>query len=321
MTRTFRSSRPIRALFLLAVATIGRPGQLWAQSVERAIYVSVLDQGGAPVSNLTAGDVVVREGGVPRAVLRVSAATDSLQIAVMVDTSQAIEPYLSAVQSALRSFSREIQDRHERALFALDERPTLIADYSRDPARLDAGIGSLRARTGGGASVPDAIAEVSRGLRRRGATRPVIVVITAEGSEPSEGDRQAELNDLRETDATVHVFVLGTVGASLVDETPREYENTSSQGVRASGERREELMTVMTLGARLQRLAAELNNQYLVVYAQPRSASPPDAVDVNVTRSWLTVHASLAPRKPGTTCRIVETNTSRDQAFFGYQCR
>jgi hypothetical protein len=203
----------------------------------------------------------------------------------------------------------------------LGERPTLIADYSRDPAHLEAGIGRLRARTVSGASVLDAIAEVARGLRQREATRPVIVVITAEGSELSEGDHQAVVNVLRETETTFHAFVLGTAGASLVGETPWERENTSSQGVRVSGRRREEVMTGMTLGARLQRLAAELNNQYLVIYAQPRSVIPPDAVDVKVTGSGLTVHASLAPRKPGTTCRIVETNTSRDQVFFGYQCR
>src|ERR1700681_4043213 len=113
----------------LALGIVARPSPGWAQAEERAIYVSVLDQGGAPVSGLVTGDFIVREGGVERQVLRVSTATDSLQIAVLVDTGQAMEPYVSEVRSALKSFSREIQDRHERALFALGERPTCVADY------------------------------------------------------------------------------------------------------------------------------------------------------------------------------------------------
>src|SRR5580700_637760 len=120
---------------VIALAMVVQPSAGWAQPGERAIYVSVLDQGGTPVPGLATGDFIVREGGVAREVLRVSTATDPLQIAVLVDTSPAIEPYVSEVRSALKSFSREIQDRHERALFALGERPTCVADYSRDPAR------------------------------------------------------------------------------------------------------------------------------------------------------------------------------------------
>jgi hypothetical protein len=275
----------------LAVAMIVRPGPGWAQTEERAVYVSVLDQDGSPVSDLAASDFIVREGGVERDVLRVSTATDPLQIAVLVDTSQAIEPYVSEIRSALKSFSREIQDRHERALFAFAERPVLVADYSRDPARLEAGIGRLFGRTGGGASVVDAIIEVSRGLRQRGATRQAIVVITTEDHQLSDRDRQSMLENLRETNATLHSFLLGKPGTS------------------------------MTLRRRLQGLAADLNNQYLVAYAQPRTGMSPDALDVSVRRAGLTVRAEVATQKRGATCWIVETNTSRAGEFFGYQCR
>jgi hypothetical protein len=221
-----------------------------------------------------------------------------LQIAVLVDTGQAIEPYLSEVRSALRSFSREIQDRHERALFALGEHPTCVADYSRDPIRLEEGIGRLFGRSGGGASVADAIIEVSRGLRQRAATRPVVVLITAEGPDLRERDHQSVLDHSRETSGTLHTFFLDRAGAL-----------PGNAGAS------------MALDRRLQQLAAELNNQYLVIYAQPGTALGSDPVDVTVKRSGLTVRTPFAPQKPHATCGIVETNTSRDQAFFGYQCR
>ena len=214
-----------------------------------------------------------------RQILRVSTATDPLQLAVLVDTGQAMEPYVSEVRSALRSFSREIQDRHERALFALGERPTCVTDYSRDPIRLEAGIGRLFGRTGGGASVADALIEVSRGLRLRGATRPAIVLITAESPDFGERDHQTVLDHLRETNATLHTFLLDKAGAFL-----------------------DEAGASMELDRRLQRLAAELNNQYLVIYAQPGTTLGSDPVDVNVKRSGLTVRTSFAPQKPGATC-------------------
>jgi hypothetical protein len=282
----------------LALAMVVRPGSGWAQPGERAVYVSVLDQGGMPVSGLATGDFIVREGGTDRDVLRVSTATDPMQIAVLVDTGQAMEPYVSEVRSALRSFSREIQDRHVRALFAFGDRPAIVSDYSRDPIRLEKGIARLFERTGDGASVADAIIEVSRGLRQRAATRPVVVLITAEGPDLGERDHQSVLDHLRETSATLHTFFLDRAGAL-----------PGNAGAS------------MALDRRLQQLAAELNNQYLVIYAQPGTALGSDPVDVTVKRSGLTVRTPFAPRKPRATCGIVETNTSRDQAFFGYQCR
>lgn len=200
----------------LTLAMVARPSSGWTAAEERAVRVSGLDQGG----------------------------TDPLQIALLVDTSQAIEPYASEVRSALISFSREIADRHQRALFALAERPTLVSDYSSDPARLEEGIGRLFGRTGGGASVADAIIEVSRGLRQRKAARPVVVLIAAEDPDLSDRDHQAVLDGLRETGATLHTFFLGNAGAS------------------------------MTLWRRLQALAAELDNQYLVIDAQPPTVVP-----------------------------------------------
>jgi hypothetical protein len=258
----------------LALAIVARPTSAWTEPEERAVHVSVLDQGGTPVSGLGTRDFVVREAGVEREVVRVSAATDPLEIALLVDTSQAIEPCLGEVRSALKSFSREIADRHRRALFALGEHPTRLTDYSTDPARLEEGIGRLFGRPGDGASVANAIIEVSRGMRQREAARPVVVLIAAEDPDLGDRDHQAVIDDLRETNATLHTFVLGKAGAS------------------------------MTLERRLQSLAAELDNQYLVIYVRPRTVVRSGTFDVGVKRSGLTV------RTP-----------SRDHALSGYQCR
>src|SRR3989442_5750291 len=170
-----------RVSMAILVIAIIHPGLASAQTEERIIYASVVDQAGAPVTALTASDFIVREEGVQREILRVAPAADALWIAVLIDTSQAMEPYVSDLRRALRGFINRMAGEHELALVAFGERPTVLVDYTRDPGRLEAGIDRVFAQSGSGAYLLDAIVEVSRGLLEREGTRLAIVVITAEG--------------------------------------------------------------------------------------------------------------------------------------------
>ena len=51
--------------------------------------MSVVDKKGVPVTDVTPDDLVVREDGVAREILRVEPATDPMQVALLVDNSQA----------------------------------------------------------------------------------------------------------------------------------------------------------------------------------------------------------------------------------------
>ena len=131
-------------------------------------------------------EFIVREDDAAREVLRVSAATEPLQIAVLVDTSQAIEEHLLDLRTALRAFFKQMGGKHDIALIGLGERPTVLSDYTRDVARLEKSIGSVFARSGSGTYILDAIVEATNGMRRRKAARPHIIVYGARGPEFSE---------------------------------------------------------------------------------------------------------------------------------------
>jgi hypothetical protein len=60
-----------------------------AAAADREIVISVLDQRKLPVEDLSPPDVVVREDGVAREVLRVRKATTPLTIALLLDDSAA----------------------------------------------------------------------------------------------------------------------------------------------------------------------------------------------------------------------------------------
>jgi Ca-activated chloride channel homolog len=267
-------------LLVLALSVGGWDSPAWAQAEERSVYASVLNEAGAPVATLTAPDFIVRENGIRREVLGVSPASDPLRIAVLVDTSQAVRPYIQDLRAGLQSFLREMQGRHEIALFEFGERPTLLVNYTTDLTRLDDAVGRLFARSGSGAYVLDAIVEVSRGLRAREGARPVMVVITAEGPEFSERYHQTVLDELRGSGATLHSFVFNRRGASSLNDAAREREITLAKGTSMTGGRREDLLSSMALPERLQQLATELKNQYRVVYARPEALIRPDTIEV-----------------------------------------
>ena len=75
---------------ITAVAGVGSASMAVAQepatarsAKEQAIYASVLNKQGEPVTTLNASDFVVREGGVEREVTGVSGASEPIRIAVL----------------------------------------------------------------------------------------------------------------------------------------------------------------------------------------------------------------------------------------------
>ena len=287
---------------LAAVAAVAAAVPVAARAqTERSVYASVLDKAGGPVSALKASDFTVREDGVEREVLRAVRADEPLQIAILVDTSQAVERYVSDIRKSLKAFVQEMSGRDEIAMIGFGERPTVLTDYTSDPERLNAAIGKIFARRGSGAYALDAIVDASRSLRRREGARHVIVLITTEGPEFSNRYHEQVLDELRKS-ATLQSFVLTRrVGAAL-DDQRREREMTLAKGTLDTGGRREHLLTSMALEDRLHDLANELKNQYRIDYSRPSMLIPPEKIDVAVKRDGLTVRAPriAAPARTGT---------------------
>lgn len=285
----------MRATVVLTLAMMLPANAAWAQATERTVYASVVDKNDAPVPAVAAREFVVREDDTAREVLRVATATEPMQIAVLVDTSQAMEEHLLDVRNALRALFKQIGGEHEIALIGLGERPTVLSDYTRDPARLDKAIGSVFSRSGSGTYILDAIVEAANGLQRRKATRPHIIVYAAKGPEFSERSHDSVIDALRESGATLHTLMLNRPGAAAGSREEQELAQAVADGTKLTGGRREDLLTPMALGDRLQSLARELENQYQVVYARPSRLVPPKTLEVTVKRPSVTVRARRIP--------------------------
>ncbi|MDP6608419.1 MAG: vWA domain-containing protein [Vicinamibacterales bacterium] len=268
------------------------------QSIEQRMYVSALDALGAPVADLSAGDVTVREDGLAREVLRVESATDPMQIALLVDNSTAMWRYLGDVRDGLAGFIQRVGEagEHEIAVVAFGERPVIVADYSTSLVELGRALARIGPRPDGNAPLLDAVYNVSQGLVRREAPRPVVVAVTADSTEYGDRRPPAVLQALADTGATLHGVAV--TGAGTVFGGGRRYrDELFAQGTEGVGGQRIELIGGEGFGDVMGALADELLSQYVVTYARPVLLIPPETVEVASARRDLTIRGRIVPAR------------------------
>ena len=187
---------------LLWVVAASAPASLLAQAIERSLYVSVLDDKGAPIPALGPADFIVREDNVAREILRVAPASDPMLIALLVDNSQASESFIRDYRQALPAFidavtGDEAGAKNLVSLVGIGERPTILTDYTSNKAELNKGVQRLFAIPAAGTYLLDGIIEISQGIKKRQPERAVIVALTSEGPELSERNYQTVLEALQ----------------------------------------------------------------------------------------------------------------------------
>jgi VWFA-related protein len=301
MSTTFRSRRaPAVALgiaFACAVALC--PPAAAQESRERTMYVSAVDQKGEPVEGLGQNDFVVREDGVQREVLRVTRATEPIDIAILVDDSAASESLIPRVREALRSFIAKMAMGNQIAIVGLADRPTILANYTSNTKLLQDAIGLLWPRTRAGTTLMDALFEVSRGLERRETPRAVIIPIITDGGDFPNRQYEQVMPEVKQAGAAIHAIAVGNFSSTDHDEL-RNRARILSEGTRTTGGQRVSLLSEISVQQALDRLARELSSQYKVVYSRPESLIPPDKLEVSARRPGITMRGA-PERGTGTT--------------------
>lgn len=287
--------------FVAASCILAAGAPAHAQSQQKAIYVSALDKSGAPVPFLEDRDISVKEDKTEREILDITPSADPMEVVLLVDNSQASEPFIRDYRQAIPAFIRTIGEsaedlgvRHQISIVTLADRPTINTDYTIDMATALKGAERIFAMPGSGTYLLDAIVETTRGIVRRTAVRPIIVAITTEGPEMSNRQYQAVLGALRESGAAFHVVVVG-----------RQVNNGQDrgivldQGTKGSGGRYETLLTSSALTARMRQVADDLTHHFKVTYARPRTLIPPEEITVSAVKAGITVRGTPAREPKG----------------------
>jgi VWFA-related protein len=286
-------------LALLLGACCILPTPVLAQAKPTSVYVSVVDSKGEPVTGLTAADVVVKEDDVAREVLKVEPATEPLTVALLIDDSQALNAGVQFVRDAARDFVKTLAGKADIAVITFGERPTIALDYTNDEQKILGAVGRIFPRPGAGSYLLDTIIDTSRGLQKKEAKRPVIVVLMLEDVEFSNRYYEQVLNELDKSRASLHVVAIGTPDSGVTSDEIRNRNMVVAEGTSRTGGRRDQVLTLSGAPARMAQLAKELLNQYTVTYARPETLIPSERVDVSSSRPGLTVrapHKAPAPK-------------------------
>jgi len=255
-------------------------------SQERTLFVSAVDKKGVPVEGLGPDAFVVRENGVRREILRVSRATEPIDLTVMIDNSAAATEEVTYYRTALPKFLAELAPANSIALVGLADRPTILVPSTTDVKRLTTRAEGLFAMPGSGMTLLDAMVEVSDGLRKRDSTRAAIVAIATDGVEFSDRFANEVIDALKKARVAVHLVTIGTFTEDQ-QQSLRERAFFITRAPRATGGQHLSMVAPNALGMNLERVARELNSQYKVVYSRPDALIAPDSIEIAPVREDL----------------------------------
>jgi VWFA-related protein len=293
----------LRASFLLAciaamVAAGGVDDRAAAlESRIRSVYVTALTAGGAPVTDLTAADFSIKEGGKARDVIRAGPAVAPMHIAILID-----DDGTGLFRYGIAKFLDRLLGRAEFALSTVTGQTMKLVDYTASAQALSEALNGLRPRPGtpDGGQLLEGISESARELERRKAARPVIVALTVGGEEHSTLPAHHVLDQLRQSGAALHVVAVKGGGLrtpvaatkpSALLESNLNLSEVLGDGPKQSGGHRDEIVAAAGIATDLEQLAESLKRQYLIEYALPDGVKPSDKITVSVKRSGVTLWA------------------------------
>jgi VWFA-related protein len=142
------------------------------------LFVTVTDQQGRFITNLTKDRFIVYEDRVPQEISNFVQETNlPLRIGLLIDTSSSVRLKLDFEKDAAIRFVRSVMRKDDQALLVeFDEGVTLVHDFTTRPTAIVQSVKQLRA--GGGTALWDAIYVVSREKMTDRAARKTLVVVS-----------------------------------------------------------------------------------------------------------------------------------------------
>jgi VWFA-related protein len=272
------------------------------EGLTRTVFVSVVDKSEVPVTDLSADDFVIKEGGKDREIVGAGMTTMPLRIAIVVDDNGT-----GIFRYALAKFVERLQGRAEFALSTVQGQHLKLLDYTSNLERVSGAISQLNARpaTNDGGQLLEGIFETAKDFQKRRTQRPIIVVLTVGGEEHSTLPAQHVLGELEKSGAALNVIAINSSALramvtvskpSALLESNLNLSEVLGDGPKQSGGKRDEIVASPGIVTGLQELAEALRNQYAVSFSRPDRPKDTEKLSVSVKRSGLTVRAPTKVR-------------------------
>jgi len=257
------------------------------------VFVTVTDDHGAPVANLTKDNFRLLEDGKEQkiAVFDKESALP-LSIVLAVDTSLSTRKDLSFELASARRFAHAIlRPVDGLSLFAFSEIVDQETSFTPDLKVIDHALD--RVRTGSATALYDALYLGSQSLESRQG-RKVMVVITDGGDTVSKVDYQEALRAAQEAEAIVYSIIIVPIEADAGRDIGGEHaliqlsDDTGGKYFYAA--------SVPQLDDAFRRISDELRTQYLLAYYPSQRTAESDFRRIQVTVSGAASAASFKVR-------------------------
>ncbi|HEV8525594.1 MAG TPA: VWA domain-containing protein [Terriglobales bacterium] len=237
------------------------------------IFVSVVDQNGAPVGALGKGDFQLFEDGVKQNIAVFDRHSElPLSIVLAIDTSLSTHKDLQFELQSARAFVRSIlRPVDALALYQFSERVDELVKFTSDLKRIDRGI--ERVRVGAATALYDAIYLASRALEDREG-RKVLVLITDGGDTVSSVAYQEAVRAAQHAEAIVYSIIVVPIAASAGRNTAGEHALIQLSA--DTGGKHYYAESMSQLDQAFRRISDELRTQYLLAYYPSRRVAASD---------------------------------------------
>lgn len=189
------------------------------------LFVSVRDNAGAIISNLSKDDFRVADSGTPQNITVFERNTSlPLSVAILIDTSGSTQIDLryetESVQRFIKDLTKAGNPEDVFALFSFNWRTNLEADYTRSIGRADRALHTLHGE--GGTSLYDAVYLASDTLVRRDG-RHVMIVVTDGGDTTSIKKYEDALAAAHRADVVLYPIVVIPIAGDAGRNTGGEH--------------------------------------------------------------------------------------------------
>ena len=270
-----------------------QPVTVAGEALTRTVYVTITDDKGERVTDLTPANFKLKEGGKDREIVKAAPASAKAHLALMVEEKLIGD---SQTRLGLFEFVKRMAGAAEMSLVTIGFRNTTLVPFTSDPNMLLKAINELSLNAQPTSNLTECINDMAKVFQKDKPERPVMVVVAFSGGQAGGPSANSVLTELRQSGATMYSITFGGGAANnssnlstMGDESYRE--QVLGDGAKHSGGRRTEVVTTAAISKALQQVADELAAQYVISYALPDGVKPDKRVNVTVDRKGLTMRA------------------------------
>lgn len=309
-TRSLRRLALVPLAGLLGfLAVFEAPALTATEQDEKTIFLSVVDDKGKSVTDLTAAELAILEDRDEREVISVKKSTQPLAVVVLADTtkqaggsgmmssqtSQAgAAELIRDIRVSVASFMKDIMTSSpgsQMMLMEFGQAAVPVTKMTGDLAELEKGVTRLFPKPNAASVLLEAIIESAKELQKVKTPRRAIVALNIEpGDEQSRQNIRQLHDELSKAHASLWAVSL-QVGSNKNQARGLVLEKLTGD----HGGRRDFIQSQAGLEGVIKGFADNLLNQYEVTYKRPVGAKPTRVLVGVKGRSGLKLHASLIP--------------------------